>query len=600
MGGMIKTNPARYVLFPLSGLALVLSLILIQFSGKSSISHPFGFFTISGAAPSAPGSDGVSDFNLSGAGLQFVFRGNRPLILRTADNADRSLRAKSYSLVGNTLLVEFQYNLRLRFQIVRQTSLDLEVLLPAELEGSRLVRIPIEAPNLVVDSSGLGLPVAETRSGNQRYFVLLPYGSDQIKGDRGYLEVHSLGNRFPTIKIVPAPAQSLHAADLWLGQIPATLDSVLDQALEVAYQGWRFGRRRGVDGWTSDTEAPRVSDAVVYALLSEAERRNQFLQVWSELGANPAPFKSSNLDTAAYVGDIVQAWRNRKATLERVLSQILQGNWNEWAEDALLLRDYSFLGDRDTFQLIWERFSNRQPQSAEEAIVRLEALSLVRDLVGSDAVDRLLVASARAALGWLTLGPNDLILVRNQRGFLDYTLAMRLGAQYYRIAPDPNASGRSFRDLGKVMLSRILALGQGGLFPRVAIPTDTDYRSEGRFGLEEVYRYLYDAPNRPRFLPLPSLPGGLAFVRTSASVTVAPSAIRVQSAQPPGLPQFLVLQGVPSFDSVVLHGIRWRSDPSFQNYSDGWLYDAPSRTFWAKITNRQSLSELIIQITPTN
>jgi hypothetical protein len=47
-----------------------------------------------------------------------------------------------------------------------------------------------------------------------------------------------------------------------------------------------------------------------------------------------------------------------------------------------------------------------------------------------------------------------------------------------------------------------------------------------------------------------------------------------------------------------LHGIRWRTDPQFQSYSDGWYYSASTRTLYVKIKHREELEELVINMVP--
>lgn len=597
---MIKSNPLRYVIFPLATFGLFLSLIYIQFTGKSSISHPFGSYIITGAAPSAPGSDGVSDFNLSGLGINFTFRGNSPIMIRTADNTDRNLRAKSYSLKDRSLLIEFQYNLKLRFGLEEKDSLTLDVLIPPELEGSRLLRIPFQAPDLLVDTSGLNLPVAEFRSGNQRSFLILKGAGDSINASRGYLELNALGPQIRGFTIIPATSQYLHAADYWLGSFSNQLDGQIDQVRNAAYQGWRFSRRRGIEGWTTDTEAPRKDWRIFTALMVESVGRDQLLQVWGELGGNTNFWRTEkNLDSAAFTGDIVQSWRQRKASLETVLSQILQGNWSSFNDDPTLLRDFYFLAEADVFQAVWERFKNVQPQSAEEAIARLENLALLRGVQVQTQLAETANASARAALSWLTLGPNSSLLVKNNRGLLDYALSLRLGTQLYNLNT-PNPNGRTFKEVGSAILSKLFNQAQGGLLPGVLIPLENDFRAEGKTGFEEVARFLFPSTHWPKFITLPSLPGGKAFIRSNVSISVDANSIRIQSTQPPGLPQHFVIHGVPAFEFVTLHGIRWRSDPSFQSYSDGWLYDEATKTFYGKLTNRFNVSELVINIGATN
>lgn len=590
---MIVSNPLRYLVFPLVAALLFFLVVAAQFSGKSSISHPFGSFVISGSAPSAAGADKVTDFMLSGLGVNIAFHGTSPLVIRTADNTDRSLRAKDYTLTRDELLVEFQYGVRLLFRLDRDDSLTGQVLLPPELAGSVLVRIPFASQILIPDTSGLGLPVGELRHGQQRYFLTLNGPGDRIELNRRFLELHPVADSFLPFRLQPAPARLLHAADQWLGET-TSLEPLLATALETAFSSWRFARRRGSEGWLIDTGVPRVEPSIVTALLAEASRRELLQTVWNEIPANWRIDR--NLEAAAWIGDIVTAWNRRRSGLETVLSRVLQGNWSDWADDATLLRDFYFMTDPEVFQTVWEAFRTRQPQTAEEAVSRLEALLLIREFLREEQVQPLLQDGAQTALRWLCRYA-DRLLLKNQRELLDYALTLRYAAALRQLGPAPSAGARSFHDLGNAILTQTLPEVQQGLLPRLLVPHgEGNLRTEGRFGLEEAARFLFPNPNWPKFTRLPSLPSGLLFAPLPASVVVRPEVIRLRTSHPPGTAQHLVIQGVPPFEYVTLHGIRWRSDPSFQSYSDGWAYDPASRTFFAKVTSRTGQVELVIQV----
>ena len=43
-----------------------------------------------------------------------------------------------------------------------------------------------------------------------------------------------------------------------------------------------------------------------------------------------------------------------------------------------------------------------------------------------------------------------------------------------------------------------------------------------------------------------------------------------------------------------MHGIPWKSDPEFQIYSDGWVYDSLRRALFVKIRHRSELQSIRI------
>jgi hypothetical protein len=79
----------------------------------------------------------------------------------------------------------------------------------------------------------------------------------------------------------------------------------------------------------------------------------------------------------------------------------------------------------------------------------------------------------------------------------------------------------------------------------------------------------------------------------SAAGTSAES--RLLLAYPVGVPHHLAIQGVAPFTQIRLHGIAWRTDPAYAQYSDGWAYDSGSRTLFLKLTGRTEQEEIDIR-----
>ena len=66
-------------------------------------------------------------------------------------------------------------------------------------------------------------------------------------------------------------------------------------------------------------------------------------------------------------------------------------------------------------------------------------------------------------------------------------------------------------------------------------------------------------------------------------------------AYPVGVPHYMAIQGLKPFTQIRLHSIPWHSDPTYMKYSDGWTYDAGSRTLYLKLKGRAAQEEIDIR-----
>jgi hypothetical protein len=127
---------------------------------------------------------------------------------------------------------------------------------------------------------------------------------------------------------------------------------------------------------------------------------------------------------------------------------------------------------------------------------------------------------------------------------------------------------------------------EGGFYPEELGATVLGFTA-AEVGLES------DAPNS-------NVPAG-AFVRSALPLvgqSLSAGQWKLTFQFPAGSAESILVVGLPPFDSVLLHGIRWRTDPQFQMYTDGWYYSASTQTLYVKIKHREEQEQLIINIVP--
>ena len=102
-----------------------------------------------------------------------------------------------------------------------------------------------------------------------------------------------------------------------------------------------------------------------------------------------------------------------------------------------------------------------------------------------------------------------------------------------------------------------------------------------------------DPDYRPRALNLGPGEGWIwttaADIRYEAGTTAS-----LSFSFPTGGVHHFALYNIAPFDELQMHGIPWKSDPEFQNYSDGWVYDPLRRALYVKIRHRASRQSIRI------
>ena len=156
-----------------------------------------------------------------------------------------------------------------------------------------------------------------------------------------------------------------------------------------------------------------------------------------------------------------------------------------------------------------------------------------------------------------------------------------------------------FEVIGRALVSSALRLSEPEGFLPAVLQTDerTVIDSSGTLKPEELYPFVAEKGYYPKHVSLTANLGTPAWVWTSAESFEAlrtGSEVRISFAYPIGRTHHLILNGIEPFFSMRFFGIPWVSDPRFEIYGSGWLYDAAEKTLYVKITHSREREELVI------
>jgi hypothetical protein len=388
------------------------------------------------------------------------------------------------------------------------------------------------------------------------------------------------------------------------------LQASLAAYADAAYQGWSVSRYLAADArWQLVDGTAGFSEDIGIGLLAESVARGtwqRMFPLWSNAVAaekRRAPQAALTLATSAYVGgtrEFAKSLQERAAQhLEKVRSLL------ESSDDQLLLTPglVTLLADHaspDLLQKTGAFLAGRSPSSLDipAATGFVEALVEYSRVVRSDdATMRLLKEAINLRILPALRTTNAGVFLDSGSGKSDVRAGIFCGVLLLRAGTLIDSSLAAA--LGRGLITSGLSLAdEKGILPATLLLAGGRISSrDGLLAPESIYPMLPLARFVPQETPLSAQLGPGAWVWTSAglaSATTSASGAALVFSYPPGVPYNLVLQGIRPFAALKLHGIPWHADPTYFKYSDGWTYDAGSRTLFMKVTGKADREKIDI------
>jgi hypothetical protein len=399
------------------------------------------------------------------------------------------------------------------------------------------------------------------------------------------------------------------------------MQAAVARYVDAAYAGWTGTRYSAQDGlWKMPDGSAKFSDDIGVGLLAESLYRgtiDRFLPIWSDAVARQQdrlPGQKLALRTSVYAGNVRDflgmLQSDAASDVDRARGLLAKSDPSLFGMNGIstLLADHGTpdllhaertlmagvsaagLDTPSALGLLDGLLDSAQEPSggtgAAEQQQRLDAARAARELI-----DRRIIPSLRRVDNGVFLEsgtPGQSVVKDNIRGG---SLLLRAGSvlDYSRAS----AIGRSL-----IVTSLALADDSGLLPGTLTLASGRVVARAGVLAAESVYEQLPLDRYLPGEIPLSSQLGPGAWLWTAArlvSITSSDAAVSMVVAYPVGIPHYMAIQGLRPFTQIRLHSIPWHADPSYMKYSDGWTYDAVSRTLYLKLKGRAAQEEIDIR-----
>lgn len=594
---MRKTRPWLYVLLPLLYLGVILGLVVFQFSKKSdSFSQSLGDMTVAGKL--ADGG-GPSDLSLRGRGFEFKFTAAHTLSLLRSDDSVLALRPVQWSWKEGNLVVVFEKGVVLT---LLKTGTGANVLLlqpslPAELAKTTVkLHLPFAPESGGRSEVNARRPLVVVTKGSQRFLASLDGTTDIVENDNSFLLGVNQGIVRP-VRLEPLP-EGTDPVRQWLAQ--SVGETVLAEAkdaqaawAERAWKGWSEGRlsaSRG--GWATSDGNVRFSSLLVAAWAREGLARGKYPAVIATVQGLPglSAVKWGN-EALPYLGNLMEVTQAHRRSVETALATV------DWADAPNLWRNAVFYGAAGASTRLERQMVNGELPTKTAGLLGLLAnlIALKKDRgTEADPTVEPRIAEVVAALVGRTVRHEGELFVLTGEGWRDLKAGLLLGKLLQ--GQTTNLEAEQWQSIGSQLILSALRYQDafGGLPQAVLAVPGQAVKREGLFYPEEVPELL--PTKEPVEIRLEGV-GENAFVRSAnplVSQVSTPTQLKLRFQFPVGSAESLVVSGIGPFESILLHGIRWRTDPQFQGYTDGWYYSAATRTLYVKIKHREEQEELVI------
>lgn len=576
---MRTTRPWLFVFLPVLYVAVVLALVAVQFSKKNaSFSQSLGDLTIAGKSAAA---GEPAEITLKGRGLVFLFDAAHYLQADSRDGTSARLRPLSWTWKDGNAVVVFQQNLELMFE--KGAGGDALFIHPVANDAAKkfsTLRIPFAARSGARLNRNDRGSFVEIVTENSRLLASVDGAQDRIDADAFVLTAGASGFRPARIDPLGAIPPDLAWVAVDNKTDAAAAETALNQYWDRAYKGWLSASSftsRLADSWAREALSRGDYPAVIDRI--EGLRRSEGSD-WT-------------FDAAAYLGNIVELTLQRRRDIEAASSR----SQPDWAGQGRLwysARLYGPEGSADRVKGLL--MQGKIPDDVPGLVALLQNLMTVQAFQPSDAVAARLQDVQHAMLAHVVRREGELF-VQPSADLLDIKSGLILGRLWLDAAK--NLNNQAYGSAGAQLVASALAFqDSGGKLPEtLVIQNGQIIRQEGTLLPEDIYAAVKPAPAQEA--EIPSWGSG-AFVRTPAklaSQAVSATAARFTFRFPTGEAEHVVISGVPAFDHITMHGIRWRTDPDFQSYTDGWYYSVSTKTLYVKIKHRDDLEELVVHFT---
>lgn len=560
---MERKTPSGFSAVPVLYGLLILVFLYLHFSQFEDFSRQMKNVSYRGTFTTGRGikASRISRLTLRSNGLEIFFSDWKPLVMVTEDGIERRLPLEGINREGNALTLDFKYDTTLRIlDDPASNNSAVEFSVPKTLPPVKELRFRAKtyAPfQLVRDEEGRRM----LTDGTSTFFLNMEQDFRFSEKEKT-LRV-SMQDRTSSVLALDDEAPGLgRTIREWLAEGSSLSDGqyavILSRYERLAYEGLksRYDSSQGV--WTDPEGNSFFDEALLVYHMSEALRLGEYAEQIPDLmrAAERHPDQLTWY-SAPFTGDIV----NKGVPL-------LRSNPEQRLQAKTLL---SVQGRAET-------------SPGKE----IAALKTLLENPGETDLDAWVEENLFPLLVWLEEG----IFLFHPEDPVSHTMLNLQAADLLIRAGERSSSERLIRIGRQLMAGQLAKADEQGYLPaQIAFSRERASQPEGFLGPEAfISLFPKEEAFSPRIVKIPGR-GEESWIYSAAETVKAEATegrLRIDLTYPRGQIHHLIFRGVAPFDRIMLHGIRWKSDPRFQRYSDGWVYDSVNRTLYIKIRQRAS------------
>ena len=562
-----KKSPRLFVT-PIVYFLLIIAFLFFHFSQFDHFSREMKNAFYSGTVTRGRGirQPRITKLNLDSNGLALRFSGRKPLTIITSDGIKRDLLIQELSRDKNSLQLQFKYdtNLTLTTDPVSSNS-SIEISVPQTRPPVQEIQLHTEiiAPFQLNRESENQLILSD---GTSSFFLNID--QDFTLDETKHILSIYMNDRTSAVLMLEDEAPGLgRSVREWLAEksdiTQRDYEAQIEEFRSLVYEGMKSRFDYTTGQFTLPDETREFSEYSYVSFISETLRRDDYSVLLQDL-LSSRDRNSSSLTwySAPFTGDIVNKGapilrQNTADLMSRLTAFSLDGN-----PEVSPNREILFLQN-----MLNEKENNDFEAWIEENIYPL--------------------------LVWLEEG---LFLFHPENPVCDVKLNL-LAARLIQEAGEA-AENEDLIQIGReLMLTLIGRSDKNGFLPgEISFSRERPSQNSGFIRPETVLKLFPQEEFTPRFQDISEFTGRDSWLFTASEsyrVKQSQNGLDIDVDFPRGQVHHLIIRGVDSFDKIILHSIIWKSDPRFQRYSDGWVYDSVNRTLYVKIrqrTNRETIS----------
>lgn len=602
----------KYTLIPILYAAIIAFFLFMHFSGNNTFNHQFGNLVVSGTVPSNGDgtSNHISDAVIECDGIQFHFGNGHNITIENSDGTVRNANLRTYTLFPDGIELRFEHAVVLRF--ISEGSVNNKISIHSRIAENQdrvgMVHIPYTTDDGISTSVTKGIPVLTIRHEEGTSFLAMSNNSI-IDQENKRLSLKMADGELPRIVIERPATNHANAYAYWFlkgttVQVVENYGSVVSSFVDKAYTGWRTRYNSQRRSWQLSGGETGFDERLLTAVLAEALRRGEFNAVFSEVRNGITNFTNQlTLLSAPFLGNLSNAAEDlQEQDLQRVqeIERLLRDNNPVLFTQPNLI---SFIVNHGPFSLINEVFRlaetiDAQSISPEECLGLIQTYNqLTISLPEAEEIFSQLAAEAQKRI--LSM------IIKNSEGFYLKKGGTEIDLRYSLLAGKQLAlqgardKKQVIESIGKqLMVSALSLTDEQGFLPETArFTNNATTQSSENIAPEELYHLIIDNPYYPHETSLYKAVGPGSWIWGIAQFSVVQSesdTLSVEIDFPVDATHHFILQGIQPFTQIEMHGIPWRSDPTYERYSTGWVYDGGTQTLYAKLTHRVENEMLVI------